>query len=340
MSTRRIEKKPSSVAEKSGSKSSRRFFLEGFLLLFAVGSTFGFVLGRLGPPVVEVLASPWTLHFSILMTAAAGLLLLLGRRRLALAMLPGLAWAWWVVVSVLSVSSPTIDGPVLRIVSANVGMIESPDPATIDWLASTRADLIGLLECTPGWVTAVEAIEREDGRRWTTIIARPRMNDTGGIALFGLEALRDGRIESPVDGGLPQLEITAITTLGPLRVLLVHPIPPLGFEMTRVRNETFDWMVDRCVASSMPTLVMGDLNETPFGRTFRDFLAATGLRGAGGWSPSWPIRILGITVPSPLRIPIDHVLVPPGFVIRTHRLGPDIGSDHRPVVVDVARTSG
>lgn len=329
----------SSDVNRSARKSCRRRMLEGSVLLISVGSLLVFLLGRLGPSGLEALASPWTLQISIVMSMGIGSLFLLGRRAPAVAMLPGLAWAWWVVVPVLTTSPAASDGPFLRIVSFNVGVTSPPDAAAIEWLASSHADLIGLLECTPEWVDAVEGIEREDGRRWSTIISRPRSSDVGGIALFGLDPLRDDRIATPVDGGLPQLEATATTALGSLRILLVHPIPPLGGRMTEVRDATFEWIADRCEASPVPALVVGDLNETPFGRTFQDFTAATGLRGAGGWSPTWPVRLRGITIPSPFRIPIDHVLVPEGFGVRTHRVGPDFDSDHRPVVVDVIRTS-
>lgn len=329
----------SSDVNRSDRKFRRRRMLEGSVLLISVGSLLVFLLGRLGPSVLEALASPWTLQISIIMSMGIGSLFLLGRRAPAVAMLPGLAWAWWVVVPVLATSIAASDGPFLRIVSFNVGVTSPPDAAAIDWLASSRADLIGLLECTPEWVAEVKAIEREDGRRWSTIISRPRSSDAGGIALFGLDPSRDDRIETPVDGGLPLIEATATTALGSLRILLVHPIPPLGGRMTEVRDATFEWIADRCEASPVPALVVGDLNETPFGRTFQDFSSTTGLRGAGGWSPTWPARLRGITIPWPFRIPIDHVLVPEGFGIRTHRVGPDFGSDHRPVVVDVIRTS-
>lgn len=320
--------------------STMRRLLDVAVLLALSVSLACFLVGRLGPAPFESLASPWTLQVGVVMSLATVGAALLGRRRISLAMLPVLAWVGWVVIPVLLPMPSDGEGPAVRIVSINVGVTEAPDRAGLEWLASTRADLVALLECTPGWVEAVESIERDDGRRWSTVLSRPSSNDAGGIALFGLDPLRGDRFSRPVEGGLPQLEATATTRLGPLRILVVHPIPPLGARMTTIRNRTFDWMADRCMESPLPVIVVGDLNETPFGRTFRTFVADTGHRSVTGWSPSWPNRIRGIGIPMPLRIPIDHVLVPPGYVIRSHRLGPDLGSDHLPIVIEVAREPG
>jgi len=82
-----------------------------------------------------------------------------------------------------------------------------------------------------------------------------------------------------------------------------------------------------------PVLVAGDFNCTPWSPFFADLVAATGLsdsaRGFGVW-PTWNSTLL------PLGISIDHVLVSDGLVTRNHRVGGDVGSDHFPVIVDLA----
>jgi endonuclease/exonuclease/phosphatase (EEP) superfamily protein YafD len=75
----------------------------------------------------------------------------------------------------------------------------------------------------------------------------------------------------------------------------------------------------------------GDFNTVPWAAGFR--------RLAGGvltdlYDGRWP----GYTWPtwSPLmRLPIDNCLVS-GVGVREHRPGPDIGSDHYPLTVDLA----
>lgn len=84
-------------------------------------------------------------------------------------------------------------------------------------------------------------------------------------------------------------------------------------------------------------LLLGDLNATPSSSAFHDVLAASGLadstdapsekpvRPQPTWLSSWP----GI------GLAIDHALVSPGIRIAERRLGPDIGSDHRPLVLHI-----
>jgi endonuclease/exonuclease/phosphatase (EEP) superfamily protein YafD len=81
-----------------------------------------------------------------------------------------------------------------------------------------------------------------------------------------------------------------------------------------------------------PTLVLGDLNVTPWSPHFRALLRegrlADSARGFG-WQASWPAYSL------PLRIAIDHCLVSAEFTVLRRRLGPHVGSDHLPVFVEV-----
>jgi endonuclease/exonuclease/phosphatase family metal-dependent hydrolase len=82
-------------------------------------------------------------------------------------------------------------------------------------------------------------------------------------------------------------------------------------------------------AARRPAIVAGDLNTLAPTRELAPFLAATGLRPAGGMpQPSWPAH-------RP-RLALDHVLVAPE--LRGSRAWvPDVRhSDHRPLDCDVA----
>ena len=91
--------------------------------------------------------------------------------------------------------------------------------------------------------------------------------------------------------------------------------------------------------SSGPVLIAGDFNATPWSWTLQSFTAANNLWPAGPFRPTWPVRkfsqdaVCGLCIP---QIQIDHVLVSGQFRILNSRTGPYVGSDHLPLIVDIA----
>lgn len=88
-----------------------------------------------------------------------------------------------------------------------------------------------------------------------------------------------------------------------------------------------------------PLLVVGDFNATQNMHQFRDVLR-TGLTDAAvangkGWAMTWPHDVP--VVPAFARL--DHVLVSPGLTTHDYRLGGSAGSDHRPILLTVARSA-
>jgi endonuclease/exonuclease/phosphatase (EEP) superfamily protein YafD len=82
-------------------------------------------------------------------------------------------------------------------------------------------------------------------------------------------------------------------------------------------------------------IVCGDFNTVSWSAQFRDFSRSARLTDVfrGAWHAySWPSW-------SPLlAVPLDHCLISKGLSVRSRTFGPNIGSDHRPLVLDVAIT--
>ena len=82
------------------------------------------------------------------------------------------------------------------------------------------------------------------------------------------------------------------------------------------------------------SILIGDLNTTMWSPWFGRLCAKSGLssvRRGFGVLPSWPAPL-----PAFLRIPIDHCLVSDDLVVTGCRLGSPAGSDHLPLIVDLA----
>jgi endonuclease/exonuclease/phosphatase (EEP) superfamily protein YafD len=177
------------------------------------------------------------------------------------------------------------------------------------------------------WLAAIEdALEPFPHR-----VERPR-DDNFGIALYSRLPFRNagpqelGEAEVPSVVGRLKIGDKTLTVLG------THPLPPTNESGAKLRNDQLRAVAKYLQPSEGPRLVMGDLNTTSWSPHFADMLATAGLqdsRRGFGIQPTW--TALGGLI----RLPIDHVLVGPEITVTSRRVGRDIGSDHRPVIVDL-----
>ncbi len=91
---------------------------------------------------------------------------------------------------------------------------------------------------------------------------------------------------------------------------------------------------------SETTLLIGDLNVTPWSSHFKEIMTQTQFintqQGFGAW-PTYPAYFPKTQQQNPLPVlPIDHILVSRDIAIRSRANGPNVGSDHLPVILDGA----
>lgn len=211
-----------------------------------------------------------------------------------------------------------------RICSFNVHTANRDFAATINFLRTNRFDAVFLMEIDGGWLSALEELRQE----YPFFLARPR-SDNFGVALLSRHAPRRQEIVTIGAAGVPSVDVD----LGRIRLFGTHPLPPGSREMATLRNEQLLHVAARLKAASR-TVLVGDLNCTPWSSPFRQFENESGLRDTSGhfsWQPTWPSPL-----PSMFRIPIDHALVSTDIVCITRSVGPDLGSDHRPLLVEIA----
>lgn len=131
------------------------------------------------------------------------------------------------------------------------------------------------------------------------------------------------------------------TQAGCLTLLALHAWRP-GLDRTAARDRQLAQaaaVARQHLDKRERVVLIGDLNLTPFSPVFQRLLAQSGL---------WDTAILPAENPrtSPfistwqlantgLGLPIDHALVSAGIGIVSRRIGPDIGSDHRPLILDL-----
>lgn len=80
-------------------------------------------------------------------------------------------------------------------------------------------------------------------------------------------------------------------------------------------------------------LVVGDFNTTPYSNSFKNLIKSTGMKSAHTnlFFNTWPSQFKL----NSLMVPIDHLLVSPNIKILKRKTGPNLGSDHLPVITTV-----
>ena len=119
------------------------------------------------------------------------------------------------------------------------------------------------------------------------------------------------------------------TPAGVLHVTGFHLFPPMTPQRLAWRNEQLAIAGDILAEVDAPMLVVGDFNATPWSASLRAFRSENDLSGFNTRA-TWPVW-LGFA-----GIPIDHAFVSRDLRILGIETGPDIGSDHRPILIDVA----
>ena len=114
--------------------------------------------------------------------------------------------------------------------------------------------------------------------------------------------------------------------LGKVRVHGVHLATPYRPKQAR----QLDRLIAAHGASAETTILAGDLNMTPWSYRLQRLLVTTGLRRHATFLRSWPTQGQ-YPLPAPAFL-IDHVLSTPDIKTVSIETGPDLGSDHLPIV--------
>jgi endonuclease/exonuclease/phosphatase (EEP) superfamily protein YafD len=226
--------------------------------------------------------------------------------------------------------SPAGTDPVVTVFTVNASF-RNPDLGLIaEEIAASRADVVIVLELTPGHVVTLSASGALDDYRWNLVL--PQGRGAWGIGLWSKVPVRDlGHWDLQ---GVPQLRgRLQLADNRSLSIVAVHVPAPWPGSARR-------WVAGLAELGHVvgletrPVVVAGDLNATWDHRPFRD-LMAKGLRDAAieaghGWARTWPSARRARPF---LRL--DHILISGNVTVAAYRTGPGRGSDHRSVIAEL-----
>ena len=214
--------------------------------------------------------------------------------------------------------------PQLRLMTFNVEDINENYTEVMDYLVNSPVDVIFLNEAFYVWRRRLVQLAPEFP--WNTILTE---RDLIVLSRIPLE-----KIEFVNLVGDPGRALLAHARLGDRTVALigVHARKPrhaADFELRSRQLAQIGQLVD---SQNGPVVVAGDFNATAYSFSMHAFLKSTGLAPSGWrWPPlaTWPswLPYFGLQ--------IDHVLTRGAIAVVHAEAGPDLGSNHRPLIADL-----
>lgn len=214
----------------------------------------------------------------------------------------------------------------IKILQINVHASNTQYSKTIQYVHKIKPDILSLQEISARWLTSLSPGLRDF--QFSKIITR---EDSFGMALFSRLPLHRAEVRYFGSAGVPSI-VAQISIAGhPVSMILTHPVPPDG-DGFPLRNEQLESISAYRTKLGKSVIVIGDLNITSLSYYFKRFAKAMNVydsRKGFGVQPTWPAML------PVLLIPIDHILVSKNVAVLERKTGPDIGSDHYPVYIEV-----
>lgn len=290
-------------------------------------------------PILGLFASHWwTLdlfnhpqrqYFAVILLLTLGLLGLKSYRYAAIAgvmmILPlsRIAPTWW---------NPTKDpgGTSLRVATYNVYTANKRYDDALKWINKTDPDFIFLPEVDEIWAAELMPLRKTHPHAIEHIV-----EGNFGFALYSKHPILNYSIKPCGQMGLPLLIAQISTPKGDLTLLGAHPVPPTTEFWASERDAFLKEIARTSTSLPGPFLLLGDLNATRWSHGMKPILESGWIDTSQGHSThaTWMNK-------NPLiAIPIDHIMFLPKKGVPMHCrnrwVGPDLGSDHRPVVADI-----
>ena len=216
--------------------------------------------------------------------------------------------------------------PTHRALLINLNHTQSNQVPALTEIQTINADIMILLEVTPSWLKTLQPLLQSHPHT----LQHPR-EDPFGIAIFSRHPISHPKQYNHAPLDLPTLQFDLHLNQQTITCFATHPPPPISPSLYHARNQQLQTLSKQLQNIRYPALVLGDLNTTPFSPHFQQLLKETSLLDSTqgfGFQPSW-------NVGNPLfSLPIDHALHHPNIQINQRQIGNDIGSDHRPLILD------
>ncbi len=313
-------------------RTQKRGFFKTLLLLATIILLLAIIAGNLGRYhwILE-LFSHFMVQYAIASAVITVLLLLARVKGLVVLMLAVTLFQFYDIRTIWLKDRMMINGEYedITLMQYNVNKDKTEIEPMAEWIYTQvpNVDVIVLLETTERWKDVLTRLEKDyphhqsiDMRGGRTAVILSKL-PTESITIENI-----GEFKKPI------LVMKARTDKFrlPLSLTVMHPPPPVTEKKAVYRDEQLSAVAK--IVSEDPTLykvLAGDFNVSPWSYYFDQLIHFSGLKNGHqgmGLHTTWPSwrNKLGIT--------IDHTLVSPTIKVLSRETGPNLGSDHLPVI--------
>lgn len=217
----------------------------------------------------------------------------------------------------------------LRILFSNVLASNQRYGEVLSLVKEEQPDVAVFVEVSKSWAKNLNDLKPMFAY---TFSYRDNYKDKFGTAIYSKVPLENKSIND-FSGGHKALGADIKIQNRSLSLLTVHLSTPTRNQNFLVRNQQISGINEYVAQARNPVIVVGDFNITMWSPIFKEMVKNSALKNARigfGILPTWP------TDKPLLYIPLDHCLVSQEIDVLKVRTGHSVGSDHLPLIVDVA----
>jgi endonuclease/exonuclease/phosphatase (EEP) superfamily protein YafD len=199
-----------------------------------------------------------------------------------------------------------------------VTLVEREDP-----------QIIIFVEANQQWMEGLQSLAGSYPYLYTSAV----QDDHFGVVLFSQLPFDKAEICRFGSANLPSLVVRLRLDGHLLTVIGTHTWPPKRRSWSLLRDEQLLQIAEFASQQPGEVMMVGDFNLSPWSPFFKELLSTGRLRDSRqgfGLQLTWPADLPFFLTP------IDHILVSAGIAIVKRKVGPFIGSDHYPIMMDFA----
>ena len=217
-----------------------------------------------------------------------------------------------------------------KIVQLNLLSSNKEYQRVIELIEKEAPDIFIALEVNKNWQKVLDKLEGQYPEK--IIISR---NDNFGIALLSRLPMRAIKEKFWGYMQLPSIHASLEKNGHTFDIVATHPLPPMNASFYQYRNHQLEEMTSELQTLNGPLIIAGDFNLTMWSSDYHIFdpLKLHNVRQGFGLLPTWPAKL------SSVGIPIDHILFSKEFIVSHAYTGPNVGSDHLPLIATIQLTN-